>query len=390
MVYLDNAATTFPKPESVYVAMDKINREGSVNAGRGSYKLAQNASELIVDTKMKIRQLVHLDISAAVIFSPSITIAMNQIISGLHLRENAVVYVSPYEHNAVARSLFKLSKEIALVIKELPLDDNLEIDVEKMKYEFSKDKPDAVFCTHVSNVTGYILPIKEIFAEAKKHGSINVLDSAQSMGLIELRADLIDVDLIGFAGHKTLYGPFGIGGFINVSGVDLDTFIAGGTGSDSLNLEMPSGKESKFESASTNIIAVAGLNAALVNLNQKEHLAYEQELTSYLIEKLSLIKGIKLYLPSSTEKHVGIVSFTLDDMNSEDVGIILDEDFNIAVRTGYHCAPYIHKYLRDERFLGTIRVGLSQFTTKSDIDQLIDALEEIKEHSCNSLKAPIE
>lgn len=379
MVYLDNAATTFPKPESVYVAMDKINREGSVNAGRGSYKLAQNASELIVDTKMKIRQLVHLDISAAVIFSPSITIAMNQIISGLHLRENAVVYVSPYEHNAVARSLFKLSKEIALVIKELPLDDNLEIDVEKMKYEFSKDKPDAVFCTHVSNVTGYILPIKEIFAEAKKHGSINVLDSAQSMGLIELRADLIDVDLIGFAGHKTLYGPFGIGGFINVSGVDLDTFIAGGTGSDSLNLEMPSGKESKFESASTNIIAVAGLKAALVNLNQKEHLAYEQELTSYLIEKLSLIKGIKLYLPSSTEKHVGIVSFTLDDMNSEDVGIILDEDFNIAVRTGYHCAPYIHKYLRDERFLGTIRVGLSQFTTKSDIDQLIDALEEIKE-----------
>ena len=379
MVYLDNAATTFPKPESVYAAMDKINREGSVNAGRGSYKLAQNASELIVDTKMKIRQLVHLDISAAVIFSPSITIAMNQIISGLHLRENAVVYVSPYEHNAVARSLFKLSKEIALVIKELPLDDNLEIDVEKMKYEFSKDKPDAVFCTHVSNVTGYILPIKEIFAEAKKHGSINVLDSAQSMGLIELRADLIDVDLIGFAGHKTLYGPFGIGGFINVSGVDLDTFIAGGTGSDSLNLEMPSGKESKFESASTNIIAVAGLNAALVNLNQKEHLAYEQELTSYLLEKLSLIKGIKLYLPGSTEKHVGIVSFTLDDMNSEDVGIILDEDFNIAVRTGYHCAPYIHKYLRDERFLGTIRVGLSQFTTKSDIDQLIDALEEIKE-----------
>ena len=379
MIYLDNAATTFPKPESVYVAMDKINREGSVNAGRGSYKLAQNASELIVDTKKKIRQLVHLDISTAVIFSPSITIAMNQIINGLHLRENAVVYVSPYEHNAVARSLFKLSKEITLVIKELPLDDNLEIDVEKMKYEFSKDKPDAVFCTHVSNVTGYILPIKEIFAEAKKHGSINVLDSAQSMGLIELRADLIDVDLIGFAGHKTLYGPFGIGGFINVSGVNLDTFISGGTGSDSLNLEMPFGNESKFESASTNIIAVAGLNAALVNLNQKEHLAYEQELTSYLIEKLSLIKGIKLYLPGSIEKHVGIVSFTLDDINSEDVGIILDEDFNIAVRTGYHCAPYIHKYLRDERFLGTIRVGLSQFTTKSDIDQLITALEEIKE-----------
>lgn len=379
MVYLDNAATTFPKPESVYVAMDKMNREGSVNAGRGSYKLAQNASKLIGDTKTKIRQLVHLDISAAVIFSPSITIAMNQIVNGLHLRENAVVYVSPYEHNAVARSLFNLSKKAKLVIKELPLDGNLEIDIEKMKYDFSKDKPDAVFCTHVSNVTGYILPIKKIFAEAKKHGSINVLDSAQSLGLIELRADLLDVDLIGFAGHKTLYGPFGIGGFINVSGINLDTFIVGGTGSDSLNLEMPSGNESKFESASINIVAVAGLNAALENLNQEEHLAYEQKLTLYLIEKLSSIKGVKLYLPTSVKSHVGIVSFILDDMNSQDVGTILDEDFNIAVRTGYHCAPYIHKYLRDERSFGTIRVGLSQFTTKSDIDQLIAALEEIKE-----------
>lgn len=379
MVYLDNAATTFPKPESVYVAMDKMNREGAVNAGRGSYKLAQEASKLIADTKTKIRQLVHVDVSAAVVFSPSITIAINQIVNGLNLRKNAVVYVSPYEHNAVARSLFKLSKKLELVVKELPLNDGLEIDIEKMKYEFSKDKPDAVFCTHVSNVTGYVLPIREIFSESKKHGSINIMDSAQSMGLIEIRADLLNVDLIGFTGHKTLYGPFGIAGFINVSGVKLETFITGGTGSDSLNLEMPSGNESRYESSSTNIVAVAGLNAALTNLNQKLHLVHERELTAYLIEKLSLIKEVKMYLPDNLEKHIGIVSFTFDNMNSEDVGMILDEDFDIAVRTGYHCAPYIHKYLRDEGTLGTIRIGIGQFTTTDDIDQLIAALEEIKE-----------
>ena len=195
MIYLDNAATTFPKPESVYAAMDKMNREGAVNAGRGSYKLARQASKLIADVKKKIRQLVHVDVADAVVFSPSITIAINQIVNGLNLRQNAIVYVSPYEHNAVARSLFELSKKIDLVIKELPLNDNLEIDIEKMKYQFTRDKPNAVFCTHVSNVTGYILPIKEIFAEAKKHGSINIMDSAQSMGLLEIRADLLDVDL---------------------------------------------------------------------------------------------------------------------------------------------------------------------------------------------------
>ena len=377
MIYLDNAATTFPKPESVYVAMDKINRKGAVNAGRGSYKAAQLASKLITETKKKIRNLVHVDASSAVVFSPSITIAMNQIVNGLELRQKAVVYVSPYEHNAVARSLHELSKKKDLVIKELPLDSDMEIDIERMKYVFSKDKPEAVFCTHVSNVTGYILPIKEIFREAKKYGSINVLDSAQSLGLIEVRADLLDVDIIGFAGHKTLYGPFGIGGFVNVTGIELGTFITGGTGSDSLNLEMPLGSEARFESSSSNIVAIAGLNAALDCLNQKGHLEHERAITDYLISKLLAIDEVKMFLPADREKHVGIISFVLCGFNSEDVGSILDEDFDIAVRTGFHCAPFIHKYLKDEETLGTIRVGLGQFTNRKEIDALIEAIKEI-------------
>lgn len=377
MVYLDNAATTFPKPESVYIAMDKMNREGAVNAGRGSYKLAQTASRLIAETKAKIRKLVHVDASTAVIFSPSITIAINQVVNGLALRHKAVVYVSPYEHNAVARSIYELSKRKDLIVKELPLNDDLEIDIEKMKYEFSKNKPEAVFCTHVSNVTGYVLPVEEIFRESKKHGSINILDSAQSLGLLEIRADLMDVDIIGFTGHKTLYGPFGIGGFINVSGVALEVFITGGTGSDSLNLDMPSGNEAKYEASSFNIVAIAGLNAALDSLNQKEHLTYEMEITTYLIDRISSIREVKMLLPTNLEKHVGIVSFTYDNMTSEDVGMILNEDFNIAVRTGYHCAPYIHKYLKDTASLGTVRIGVSQFTTKEEIDLLVQALREI-------------
>lgn len=377
MVYLDNAATTFPKPEVVYQAMDKMNREGAVNAGRGSYKLARDASKLIGETKDLIRRLVHVDASSAVVFSPSVTIAMNQIVNGMQLREQAVVYVSPYEHNAVARSIHELGKKKKLIIREIPLNSDLEIDLEKMKYDFAIDKPDAVFCTHVSNVTGYILPVKKIFEEAKKYGSITVLDVAQSMGLVKIRADLMQVDLIAFAGHKTLYGPFGIGGFINVSGIPLDIFISGGTGSESLNLEMPSGKETRYESASCNIVAVAGLNAALKVIDPDACMAHEKELGDYLIKKLSEIRSVKMYVPKDRESHVGIVSFVVDGYISEDVGMILDEDFDIAVRTGYHCAPFIHKYLKDENTLGTVRVGLGQFSVKEDIDKLAMGLKEI-------------
>lgn len=377
MVYLDNAATTFPKPECVYAAMDKMNREGAVNAGRGSYKKAREASKLISETKDLLRKLIHVDISAAVIFSPSITIAMNQIVNGLRLREKATVYVSPYEHNAVARSVNELAKKRNLIVKKIPIQSNLEIDLDKMKYEFAINKPAAVFCTHVSNVTGYILPVKDIFTEAKKYNSINILDSAQSLGLVEIKGNQLNADIIAFAGHKTLYGPLGIGGFINVSGILLDAFISGGTGSDSLNLEMPNGKESRYEAASSNIVAIAGLNAALKEINQEQCYRHEKQQLDYLFEQLSSIKGITIYMPEKHDQYVGIISFCVDGFNSEDIGMILDEDFDIAVRAGYHCAPYIHKYLNDIGTLGTVRVGVSRYSTKEDIDKLIVGLKEI-------------
>lgn len=377
MIYLDNAATTFPKPGVVYDAMDKINREGAVNAGRGSYKLALDASKLIAETKELLRRLINTDISSAVIFAPSVTIAINQIVNGLRLRDKAVVYLSPYEHNAVARSVHELAKKKGLIVKEIPINSDLEIDLEKMKYEFVKDRPDAIFCTHVSNVTGYILPVKEIFEESKKYDCINILDSAQSLGLVEIQANLMKIDIMAFAGHKTLYGPLGIGGFINISGIPLDVFISGGTGSDSLNLEMPDGKESRYESASCNIVAVAGLNAALKVIDPVFCMRWEKELSDYLIDQLSSMKKIKVYLPGNQKQHVGIVSFVVQGFSSEDIGTILDEDFDIAVRTGYHCAPFIHKYLRDIGNQGTVRVGLGQFSTMNDIDKLIAGLKEI-------------
>lgn len=378
MIYLDNAATTFPKPEKVYQVMDKVNREMAVNAGRGSYKLAQQATRLIDDTKKKILKLVQADSHAEVIFTPSVTIALNQIIYGIEWKKGDIVYVSPYEHNAVARPLHQMEKKYQIVVKEMPLNEKtLEIDIENLKYEFSKNRPKAIFCTHISNVTGYILPIKEIFGEGRRYNSINILDSAQSFGLMPINSKELDLDIIAFAGHKTLYGPLGIGGFINLTGADLSEVLAGGTGSDSLNLDMPQNGSLKYEMASSNIVAIAGLNAAIDELNIENIYEHEKELTKYLIDEMKKISEITLYLPEDINKQVGIVSFNLAGYSAEELGMILDEDFDIAVRTGYHCAPYIHKWLRDERELGTVRVGIGRYTNKEEIQDLIVAVNDI-------------
>lgn len=378
-IYLDNAATTFPKPEAVYVAMDNANRNYAVNAGRGAYAKAQCANEVIVKTKKALRQLVGADSNIPVVFCPSITVALNQIINGLELTENSFVYYSPYEHNAVARTLNYLAKQKKIQLRELPIDNSTgEIEINKLSYVFSKENPSAVFCSHVSNVTGYVLPVDEIFIESKKYNSINVLDTAQSLGLVEydIRRNK-GADILAFAGHKCLYGPFGIGGFINISNIPLKEFIVGGTGSDSLNLEMPNDDEAKYECASSNIISISGLLAALEVLDVRQIYEHEKGLTDYLVEKLQELKNIKLYVPSNREKHIGIVSFAVDGYKSEDVGMILDEDFNIAVRTGYHCAPFIHSHLNDAKYSGTVRVGISQFTKREDIDALVDALADL-------------
>lgn len=377
-IYLDNASTTFPKPEAIYKKMDLVNRTLAVNAGRASYRLAREATELIDDTKIKLLDLIDAKENDCVIFTPSVTIALNQILQGIKYSSSSVVYVSPFEHNAVARTLNLLQKRYGFKLIELPLQsESLEIDLDKTKYMFSKNNPSCVCVTALSNVTGYILPAKDIFKEAKKYQAITVLDAAQAMGLIPINFRELETDFVAFAGHKTIYGPFGIGGIIMNKNTALDEVIVGGTGSDSLNLDMPQSYPSKLESASKNIIAVAGLNAALDEIDIDKSFKYEKELTNYLIDKLDKVPKIKLYLPQDRSKHISIVSFIVNGILSENIGIILDEDFNIAVRTGYHCAPYIHKYLKDKSLLGTVRVSLGRYNNKTDIDEFIKAVSDI-------------
>lgn len=377
MIYLDNAATTFPKPERVYTALETANRELSFNAGRGSYKAARAASAIIDDTKNRLLSLFHATGYADIVFTPSVTHALNQVLNGLDLTGNSVIYVSPYEHNAVARTVYQLSVNSGASVKMLPLTKDLQIDLEKAKYQFSINSPSVVILNALSNVTGYILPVAEIFLMAREYGAITVLDAAQAAGLIDLDMPALNADILCFAGHKTLMGPFGIGGFLIKHGITLKKVLTGGTGSSSLTLDMPEEAPGRYEASSTNVVAIAGLNASLKGLDINEHRKTLRELTEYLLEALNGIPSVNLMGTFDTDKTLGIVSFVVEGYQSDEVGIILDDEYDIAVRTGYHCAPYIHDYLGDKPYHGTIRIGIGQFNTKEDIDALISAIKSL-------------
>lgn len=377
MIYLDNAATTFPKPERVYNALEAANRELAFNAGRGSYKAARDASAVIDDTKNRLLSLLHATGYADVAFTPSVTHALNQVLNGLDLTRDSVIYVSPYEHNAVARTVYQLSVNSGASVEMLPLTEDLQIDLEKVKYQFSIKSPSVVILNALSNVTGYILPVTELFLMAKECGATTVLDAAQAAGLIDLDMPALNADILCFAGHKTLMGPFGIGGFLIKHGITLKKVFTGGTGSASLALDMPEEAPGRYEASSTNVVAIAGLNASLKCLDIDEHRAIVRELTKYLLEALNDIPSVNLMGAFDTDKTLGIVSFVVEGYKSDEIGTILDDEYNIAVRTGYHCAPYIHDYLGDKPYHGTIRIGIGQFNTKEDIDALISAIESL-------------
>lgn len=377
-VYLDNAATTYPKPEAVYKKLDLLNRKLAVNAGRGSYKKAQKANDIINETKKRLLDLVGSSNLAKVALTPSITIAINQVLQGLNWTKIKTVYVSPYEHNAVMRTLYLIKQKNNFEIIELAINEkNLEIDLDKVNYQFSESKPDLVCVNGMSNVTGYMLPYKEIFKMAKEYDSITALDTAQILGMKKVNWLENKIDFLFFAGHKSLYGPFGVGGVITSGETKIASVLAGGNGSESLNLTMPEGVPETIELASSNIVAIGGLGEALKISDYEENFKKEKSLIEYLITKLKDIDGIILYLPDNLNNHNSIVSLNLEGYKSGELGQILDQDFNIAVRTGYHCAPLIHEYLKDGKYNGTVRVSIGIFNNKKDIDLLVNTLDEL-------------
>ena len=375
MIYLDNAATTYPKPESVLKILDEANR-GAFNTGRGGYNVARKSTLLIDDVRKKLLSLNDIK-EGNVILLPSSTISLNTIIFGLDLKKNDNVYVSPFEHNAIMRALHELKKRIGINIEIIPFEkDTWILDEKKLSNMFALKKPSAIMISHISNVTGYILPYKEIFSLSQKYNSIDVLDASQSYGVKKID-DLSNINFIVFAGHKSLYASFGIAGYINLKSTSLKPLLYGGTGSDSLNLDMPIDGPARYESGSSNIVAISGLNASIDWISSQDIYAEEKELTDYMIEELKKIRKVRLFLPENYQQIFGVVSFAVKDYSSDEVGKILNDEYDICVRTGYHCAPLVHDFIGSKEYNGTARASLSYFSTREEVDALIDAIKSL-------------
>ena len=376
MIYLDNAATTYPKPEEVLKALDNANRN-AFNTGRGSYSVAAKGSQVIEEVRNKINNLSRMS-NSDVIFTSSATQALNDVILGLNYKKGDNIYISPFEHNSIIRALEVVKNKFDLNIHIIPFNKKTwELEIETLKNMFAINKPKAIFISHISNVTGFILPYKDIFSLGKKYDSINLLDSSQAFGVLDIENDN-DIDFLIFAGHKSLYASFGIAGFIKKKDITINKFIFGGNGSDTMNPNMPDVGYSAYEAGSPNIVAITGLNASIDWLEKNDVYNEELKVTHYLIEQLSKLNNIKLFLPEDyTKKIFGVVSIGVEKYSSEEVGKILNDEFDIAVRTGFHCAPLVHDFIGSMVYNGTVRISLNYFNTFEDIDNLITALKSL-------------
>lgn len=389
MIYLDNAATTYPKPEEVYEKMDMLTREMSVNAGRGSYELARKATGVINGTRAKIADFFGAEDVNDVVFASSATEAANRVLLGYDFKENMTVYVSPYEHNAVMRTLEAVRKKTGIQIKLLATDNKGYLDIEEIEYQFMCDGPDFVCINMASNVTGYILPFEKIAHMAKEYEAVVFADAAQAAGNIKINLKETDIDILIFAGHKSLYGLFGVGGFATNSRIferdkKLNPVIFGGNGEDSLNLGLPETGISKYEVGSLNVPAIGALKCGIDSIKSdfNEIRQHEDKMFRYLLEEIEKMDGIIIFQKPETEEefenHIAVISTAFEKYASDDAGTILDGEYNIAVRTGYHCAPLVHDVIGSKKYGGTIRISIGRYTTKEDIDRLVSAFEDMR------------
>lgn len=380
MAYFDNAATTYPKPECVYSFMDKFYRNYGFNVGRGHYTLSQKANNLIVETRNKLKDLLHCP-NKQVIFEPTATISLNLIIQGIILNGAKNIYISPFEHNAVTRTLNYYEKKKDIKVHVLAVSKDLNYDLMRIRYQFDKNTPDFVIVSHASNSFGVIAPVEEIFKIAKEYNAITLVDMAQTAGLVDCNIGSSVYDFAVFAGHKTLYGPTGISGFVMNPDIQMPTIIFGGTGFDSANQYMPDDLPERFEAGTLNILGIAGLNAALNWIQQKGIsilLKVELENRKKLINILKKFWFINIVGNNESNEYVGIVSCLINGISSDSAGNIFDK-FNIAVRTGLHCAPLAHKFMNTYP-AGTVRFSVNYFTSDKDFEELEKALEFIEDN----------
>ncbi|MEP9411939.1 MAG: aminotransferase class V-fold PLP-dependent enzyme [Candidatus Brocadia sp.] len=377
MIYLDNAATTFPKPEVVYKTMDTFYRTLGANPGRSGHRMAVAAEKEIEDTRNIVARLFGIKDSKRLIFTFNATDAINMGIKGL-LKPGDHAITTFLEHNAVSRSLNGLEKRNIITVTKVKNSPEGLIDPDDIKGAITT-KTRLIVMTHAPNVLGIIQPIREIGRISRENNVLFMVDAAQTAGVCEIDVDNCSIDMLAFTGHKGPLGPTGTGGLYVGERVTLEPWREGGTGFEPASLSQPEELPFKLESGTPNTVGIAGLRAGIEYVLSKgidTIMAHERRLTNKIMQALKDDQRFVLYGTTDISQKVGILSLNVKGFKPAEVGAILDQSFDIAVRPGLHCAPFTHQMLGTFPD-GALRVSPGFFNTEEEIDHLIKALDKI-------------
>ncbi|MEK7360263.1 MAG: aminotransferase class V-fold PLP-dependent enzyme [Planctomycetota bacterium] len=381
MIYLDNAATTFPKPEIVYKTMDTFYRTLGANPGRSGHKRAVAAEKEIEDTRVAAARLFGIKDTKRFIFAYNATDAINMGIKGL-LKPGDHAITTYLEHNAVSRALDGLERKKGVTVTKVGNSMEGFIDPNDVKNAITP-KTRLIVMTHAPNVLGTIQPIREIGEIARERGVVFMVDAAQTAGVCEINVDALCVDMLAFTGHKGTLGPTGTGGLYVGERAALEPWREVGTGFEPASLSQPEELPYKLESGTPNTVGIAGLRAGIEYVMSRGISAirtHERKLLQKLITALQDDKRFVLYGTRDVSRKVGILSLNVKGYRPAEVGAILDQSFDIAVRPGLHCAPFAHQRMGTFPD-GMVRVSPGCFNTEEEIDQLITVLVRIAEQA---------
>ena len=377
IIYLDNAATTFPKPQSVLERMVETYGRMGVSPGRGSYDLAVEAEELVQATRRQVARFFGASDPDYVTFASNATDALNLAIQGL-VRPGDHVVSTQLEHNSVLRPLYHLSDRGIIDYDLVPFDGQGFIDPEDVARAIRPNTRLVIVC-HASNVLGTVQPADEIGRICAEHDVFLLIDAAQSAGVIPIQMSEWNIAAVAFTGHKSLFGPTGIGGLVIHPALNIQGTRFGGTGIDSKSLVHTQTFPHRLEAGTINLIGIIGLSAGLefvISEGISSVHRREMELLMRLRDGLSGLNRVKLHGMDNLSRHVGLLTISVDGMDPEDVSAILDGDFGIAVRAGLHCAPFVHKRLGTYP-IGGVRFSVGPFNTIEHIDRAVEAMNSI-------------
>nr|WP_208414744.1 aminotransferase class V-fold PLP-dependent enzyme [Paenibacillus castaneae] len=377
VIYLDHAATSWPKPAAVTEAVVNAMINDAANPGRGSHAMAVRASRILFETRKQLAKLFNIKNPNDIAFASNTTMALNMAIKGF-LKPGDHVIATSVEHNSVRRPLYYLEQKIGIQVTYIEADETGNLNVDDIAKAIQPNTTLAVV-NHSSNLLGTIMPVAEIAEILKKHDIKLLVDAAQSAGIIPVDVRAMGIHMLAFPGHKGLLGPQGTGGLYIDPSLELEPLLHGGTGSQSEAIEQPHVRPDRYEAGTQNTPGLAGLKVGVQHvLNETVQSIQTKEwtLAQRLMHGLQPLNGVKLLGPAIGKQRTGIVAFNIEGIDPSELSFILDQHYRIAVRAGFHCTPLAHTCAGTSA-TGAIRASVGIYTTGAEVDALTDAIKEI-------------